>query len=247
MAYLLGLETPSGQKFSPEDLHLLSLMQEHGFVQYRTEPVILKSGIPSHVYVFGREDLTDHPELEWYVGLKIVQLVVGYHTAHADDWPDAQKSAACLIGMPTAGTALAQAAAMVAWRNGITMPGGGRICHRLMREVKKTHGAHQAWVNGPYREDYAFWGIDNVATDGQTKINGAGRLDEDGYPSRQMPWLIFVDRQQGALERLRSLGFERLVVGFNLLDLTYALGDMKLWPRASVRAVEEEIAAHQFR
>ena len=61
-----------------------------------------------------------------------------------------------------------------------------------------------------------------------------------------MPWLIFIDRQQGAVERLRSLGFNRISVALQLLDITFVFGELGLWPKSAVQAVEEEIRAHQL-
>ena len=87
--------------------------------------------------------------------------------------------------------------------------------------------------------------VDGVVTDGASKIEAAKRaVEEQGYPWN-MPCFILVDRQQGAVERLKRLGFERLVVAYNLLDITFAFGELGLWPKSAVQAVEEEIKAHQ--
>ena len=85
-----------------------------------------------------------------------------------------------------------------------------------------------------------------MATNGENKLKAAVRAEEDGYPSCQMPCLIWIDRQQGAVPRLQAAGFEKVVVVYNLLDLTFAFSEMSLWPKSAVAAVEEEIKAHQF-
>jgi orotate phosphoribosyltransferase len=92
------MQMPSGKFFGKDDLELLKLMVECGFIQRRDTPFKLKSGVMSHVYVFGREDITDHPYLEWLIGLKIARLVEEY-ALPGDTQP-------CLIGIPTAGTPL---------------------------------------------------------------------------------------------------------------------------------------------
>lgn len=237
------MHVPSGDHYTKFDLKLLQCLGAYGFVKYSERPYVLESEIPSCVYVFGREDLTDHPGLEWLVGQRIAE-VVWRNSELKDRQP-------CLIGIPTAGTALAQAAAMASWLSPDSeKPSRPDICHRIMRERKKLfHGAgeHKGfWVNGrPDLDRHTYWGLDNVATSGRTKIDRARNLIEDGYPAYEMPWLIFIDRQQGALRRLRERGFKRLYVAYNLLDITFAYGELGLWPKEAVRAVEEEIRAHQ--
>lgn len=236
------MEVPSGRIFSDLDIRRLNLFARYGFIRWSESPFTLKSGVESHVYVFGREDLTDHPDLEWLVGRKIAELVL-QNAGERDD----QKQQ-CLIGLPTAGTALAQTGAMVNWQwqrlwEDDKPP---RIIHRIMREELKTHGAHPDWVNGkPETEAHTYWTIDNVVTDGSTKLEARRRLQESGYPVVGMPALVFVDRQQGGIANMKKAGFTTIVVAYNLLDLTFAYGELGLWPKEATRAVEEEIRAHQ--
>ena len=88
--------------------------------------------------------------------------------------------------------------------------------------------------------------MDNVVTDGQSKFEAVERLRASGYPVDEMPSLIFVDRQQGGIRRMEEAGFKNIVVAYRLLDLTFAFGELKLWPKEAVRAVEQEIKAHQI-
>ncbi len=231
------ITVPSGRVFDGTDVNILKRMHENGFVRYSEAPFKLKSGIMSHVYVFGREDLTDHPDLEVLVGRKIAYLV-WENSLPGDPQP-------CLIGLPTAGTVLAQAAAMVSLDHARGQ--NPVICHRVMREALKEHGAHNTWVNGkPDLSRHTYWTVDNVVTDGDTKLKGAEKLEQDGYPSKGMPTLIWVDRQQGGIKCLEQAGFKRIVVAYYLLDITFALGELGLWPKETVQAVQEEIQAHQF-
>ncbi|KKU47632.1 hypothetical protein A3E96_00010 [Candidatus Uhrbacteria bacterium RIFCSPHIGHO2_12_FULL_46_13] len=234
------LVTPSGAIYTPSDLEVLRYAARVRFVAYNPQPFTLKSGVKSNVYVFGREDLTDYPGFEWLVGRKIAELIC--KSVEAVD------SRPCLIGIPTAGTALAQAAAMVSWREAIKTPSGHTICHRIMREALKQHGAHPDWVNGKPSRAHRYWLVDNVATDGRSKpearekLLASGYLAADEYP----PVFIFVDRQQGAVRRLQEAGFTKIVVAYNLLDAAFAFKEMGLWPGQVVEQVEEEIRAHQF-
>ena len=156
----------------------------------------------------------------------------------------------CLIGIPTAGTPLAQAAAMVnfAWERVLRDPvDEPRIIYRIMRGERKTHGLHQTWVDGkPDPARHTYWFLDNTVTDGGTKLEAREHLKEDGYPVQDMPTLIVVDRQQGGIRRMEQAGFSRIVVAYYLLDIIHAFGEMKLWPQARVQAVEEEIKTHQL-
>lgn len=232
------LEVPSGRVYSSEDLDCLAIMNLHGFIEHRDKPFTLKSGVQSRIYVQGRNDLTDNPDLSWLVGRKTARLVVANQTE--------TEPAPCLIGIPTAGNAIASAGSLVAYREQITTPQGD-IGYRVMREIEKQHGSGaNQWVNGSYDSNRTFWAVDNVVTDCGTKIEAAQKLTESGYPALEMPWLVFVDRQQGGIEKMRAHGFQRIVVAFYLLDITYAMGELGLWPKSLVSQVEAEIKAHQF-
>ena len=238
------MKVPSGGVFESFDIALLQKADESGSIVYRDKPFRLKSGIESNVYVFCRGDITDSPILLDMIGRKIARTVAE-NTARDDHRPN-------LIGLPTAGTALAGAASMASVAMQEEGPNFPLIASRVMREqLKKTHGANNLWVNGetsgpPDLGKFTFWTVDNVATDGETKFEAAKRLEEDGYPSKDMPQLIFVDRQQGAVARLKAAGFKRIVVCYNLLDITFVYGELGIWPTYAVEQVESEIAAHQF-
>ncbi|MES2006948.1 MAG: hypothetical protein V4436_02445 [Patescibacteria group bacterium] len=229
----MPLKVPSGRVFEDSDLKLMKMLVEVGFIRWLDEPVLLKSGIESRVYVFGRNDLTENASVLRRVGARIIQEL-RYHTDNERSGFD--NSNFCLIGIPTAGTALAIAASQ----------GDASAGARIMREVKKIHGAHNTWVEGePMHEKHRYVLVDNVATDGKSKREAAAKLIEDGYDISEVDCLILVDRQQGALKNIESLGFRRVLVVYNLLDMTFAFRHLKLWPEEAVLKVEQEIAAHQ--
>lgn len=236
------LEVPTRAVYNIEDCLLLKLMAENKLVEWREKTFTLNSGIESHVYVFGREDLTDNPELEWRTGRKIAQVM------EVNSLPTDKQI--CFIGIPTAGTAFAQAAAMVSFAENIFI-NGKPICHRIMREIqKKGHGdeKHQKnWVNGkPDLSRHTYVALDNVVTNAASKFKANERLEESGYQIYEMPSLIFVNRQQGGVQKMTKAGLGRIIIVFHLLDITYAFGEMGLWPKKAVRQVEKEIEAHQF-
>ncbi len=230
------MQVPSGRTLHERDTDLFRQMARHEFMRYEEKPFLLKSGIESHVYVYGREDLTDNPAFESNVGKVICNAVWG----GMRDMGDIRQP--CLIGIPTAGTPLAQAGARE------SLGSSSVICHRVMRETTKDHGPHRTWVNGkPDQYKHCYWLVDNVATNGESKLEAAQKLAIDGYPLKaQTPVLILVDRQQGGVKRLLQEGFKRVEVVYNLLDITFVLSELGLWPKEIVRKVEEEIHAHQF-
>ena len=238
MERITQLDVPSGRTYDISDLQLIMLMNKYGFIAQRDEPFTLKSGIKSRVYVMGRNDVTDNPILGWYLGRKIARVII--ENSLPTDKPP------CLIGIPTAGNAIAAATSLVAFVAGHSAS-AGPISYRVMRETVKAHGSGTAeWVNGKYDDQHTFWAVDNVITDCGTKIEAKDKLISSGYPALEMPWLIAVDRQQGGIKRMQEHDFKRIVVAYYLLDISYAMGELGEWPKEVAASVEEEIKAHQF-
>ena len=233
------MKVPSGEILNDKDIELLKLMAKYGFVRWSDEPFKLKSGIMSHVYVFGREDLTDHPELLIAVGRKISERVWKIVKADGD------KRQPCLIGIPMAGVALATAGSLFDAIN--SKNPAQAICYRIMRQKLKAHGAHHNWIDGrPDFKEHRYIYIDNVITDGGSKIEAAANFENDGYPAKELDQIIFIDREQGGPQLLVKQGFKTPEVIFKLLDITFVYKELGLWSPESVKKVEDEIAAHQF-
>ncbi|MFA7286645.1 MAG: hypothetical protein WC052_03235 [Patescibacteria group bacterium] len=234
------MEVPSGKVFSGLDLDIIIGLAKFGFVRYLKKPERLQSGVMSNFYVLGREDMTDNVEFEWLIGMKLAQLVCENTAVDEVRKP-------CVIGIPVAGSQLAQAAAMASFKEGIRTRAGQFLCHRGMREVPKDHGVHRSWVNGEAdNERHVYWSLDNVVTNGGSKVTAAERLIESGYDAMAMPSLVFIDRNQGGIMKMKEAGFQRIVVAYELLDLMVAFRKLSLWSAASTRLVEEEIGANQF-
>ena len=241
------MQVPSGRTFDGNDLELIRYLHRYGSDRYSARPFRLRSGIQSRVYVgLGREDTTDNPGFERAVGWRIHCAVAKLMEEAPDDprwWG--------LIGIPTAGTVLAQAAVMAPTLGGY--PESVDQCphvifHRVMRETLKQHGDNPTWVNGrPDESRHRYVLLDNTDTDGQTKSETIPRLAHDGYAAKNMPLIIVIDREQGGVQRLERLElFERVVVMYNLLDIVFAFGALKLWSPEAVKAIEEEIRTNQF-
>lgn len=217
---------------------LLQEMHRYGFVKWSQEPFTLKSGKQSHVYVFGREDITDNINFLHLLGQEIVQAIRG-------TFPDDQRIP-CFIGIPTAGTPLAQAASMASYFEPADMnePIDLRtMCFRVMRETKKKHGAHQGWVNGkPDLAKHLYCVVDNVVTDGQSKIEIAERLLEDGYPAYDLPQIILVARDWKVVEELKKRGFKHVIVLFTLKDIINGFKERGYWTEEMAKQALSEFA-----
>jgi len=233
------MKVPSGEIFTEEDIELLKLMAKYGFIRWSEEPYKLKSGIMSHVYVFGREDLTDHPELLVAIGRKISERV---HQVMKRDKDTRQP---CLIGIPIAGIPLATATSLYDAMH-VKNPAQS-ICYRIMRQKIKEHGAHHSWIDGrPDFKKYRYIAIDNVIAGGDSKMEAIERFENDGYPGKDLDQIIFIDREQGGPELLVKKGIKEPEIVFKLFDITFVYEKLGLWSAESVKKVEDEIKAHQF-
>lgn len=230
----MQLDVPSGRVLNKYDVEILKGFARVGTIKWSDTPFVLRSGIESRVYVDGRGELTADPSLLWQVGRKFAQTAATRLRKNHQ---------ACFIGLPTAGTALASWASATDLVEDIS---GSKGCWFVMREQRKTgHGANSKWIADiPAHEKYHYFVPDNVVTDGGTKIEGMARFKEDGFDTSQISHIIMIDRQQGGLNKLAVAGITDIIVLFNLLDVTYAFGELGLWPKERVKAVEVEIAAH---
>lgn len=215
---------------------LLRLMHAHGFVKWSPEPFTLKSGKQSHVYVFGREDITDNINFLHLLGREIVNAV-------RITFPNDPRIP-CFIGIPTAGTPLAQAASMASYFEPADMNNPINLrtmCFRIMREKRKGHGAHNGWVNGaPDLAKHFYVVVDNVVTDGQSKVEAAERLLEDGYPAYDLPQIILVAREWKVVGELEKRGFKHVVVLFTLKDIINEFAERGYWtPEMAEQALSE--------
>ena len=235
----MPIAAPSGTVFSEGDVELIRLLGDIGFIKYSKKPFPLKSGVKSHVYVYGREDLTTNVNALWAIGEKVVQ------TAEAVMRRERDTRQALFVGLPTAGTPLAQAAAMVDWVKGYFLTPSAFMQMRSIRKL--THGVHESWLIGkPDMTKQRLFSVDNVATDGGTKFEMGDRFAEDSIDPLTIDNIILVDRQQGAVRRMIEHGYKKPIVIFNLLDLTFVFGQQGTWPTEAVAQVEKEIAEHQF-
>ncbi len=110
-----------------------------------------------------------------------------------------------------------------------------------MREKRKGHGAHNGWVNGaPDVAKHLYCVVDNVVTDGQSKVEAAEHLLEDGYPAYEMPQIILVAREWRVVDELKKRGFKHVVVLFTLRDIINSFRERGHWtPKIAEHALSE--------
>ena len=207
-----------------------------GMVGWNDEPVTFKSGIKSHVYVLGRDELTSDADALFATGMAIADAAF----MHMPIENLTERKKLVMIGIPTAGTPLAVAASL-AWHSII---GDTRIGSRTMRTEKKGHGVHHRWVDGRPRDDEIYYSVDNVITDGQSKIEAIERLQEDGYPVEKMAHIILIDRKQGGVEKLRQQGLTVITL-LELPAIVEMLVARGTWPQERLELYRAEMSAYQ--
>lgn len=219
----MSMDLKLRMRTDPDFKDLLQRLVRSGTIRYSETPITLKSGIKSRVYAGVREDVTDDPLLGKLIGRELIRHAHMFYEGVGDRH-------LCAIGIPTAGTGLAAAASFASG-----------CSYRIMREVKKKHGAHTTWVNGvPDTARHTYFSVDNVITHGISLLEKIEQLEEDGYPTKEMLHLVFIDRGQSGLQRVRSAGYRGEAV-FDLLDLVSAFGELGLWEPEQVQAVEDEM------
>ncbi len=229
------MQAPSGKIFTNYEVGLVRTMNRYGTLRYQNEPFTLQSGIKSYIYVGCREDITDHPDLEWMIGMEIAKLV----NSHASKEKDSKTQ--CLIGVPSAGNVLAQAAAMAGAQARNSYRG---FCHRIMRAQLKQYGVHTTWVDGkPMPLEHSYWLVDNALTTGGSLLKSMRNLLADGYVTEDVRIFALIDRQHLGMAYLNDAGFNNIVVGYQLTDLVYILTEFREWPKIALKYMEDEIQA----
>lgn len=225
-----SIMNPSRVSIDPAaEYDLVLNLHRIGFVSWSDTPFTLKSGGTSRVYVNGRSELTRDPETLDKVGNLI--NTHAWAVFAEQRCPGMEKP--CLIGIPTAGTALAVA-------GGINSRSFYPIATSIMREKPKDYGNSSGWVEGRPDPAHFYMTVDNVITDGASKLETIERLRADGYPTETMAHIVLVDRGQGGVEMLRERGHKVEAV-FRLVDIVRAFGKYDLWSVEQVLAAEGEL------
>jgi orotate phosphoribosyltransferase len=149
---------------------------------------------------------------------------------------DGDKKMQCLIGVPTAGNALAQAAALA----GAKANNYGVFCHRLMREQLKA-GERRGWVVGEAQpERHTYWLLENAITTGRSILAALSKLHVDDYLLEDVKLFALVDRQQGGIEMVQRAGYGPVATVYKLLDLVYVSTKLNYLPEVAFKSLERE-------
>lgn len=234
-----SLTVPSGRTLTREELHTIELMVQYGSVRWVEQPYQLKCGLPSNLVVDGRADLTMHLDLLTMVGRQLAYTII----AHMDSTGDTRTPR--LIGIPTAGTAIAQSAAQVAYLENLRTASGQSIVFLGMRSFQKlTHGDKPKYVDAPYDAQYFDISVDNVVTDGGSKNEFAQNISLQGFPGWALGHYVWVDRCQGGPTFMRQDGHSGpILIGFLLTDIAYACEKLQLpgWGAGSYDRAKREL------
>lgn len=185
----------------------------------------LKSGRKSPVYVNLRGITSLSTGLEFPLSpdeeIDVRKLVVA---SYSELLADKQGSYDHILGIPHAMTALA---AMVGYERDESV--------LSMRSVEKAqYGAHKT-IEGDYSEGDEVVALDDVITDGASKITTLEQVTSEGLAVKD--FVVLVDREEGGREVLEQRGLE-LSSAISLGGITYILGERGIISQAQVMWTE---------
>ncbi|MFH1769405.1 MAG: hypothetical protein ABH833_01925 [Parcubacteria group bacterium] len=222
--------------FSEEDDFLLEQMWYNGYIGFCEEGFSLKCGGQSHVFIGVRDQASDNAtraSLLVRIGTKIIRTILDAR----DEMGRRGKllKVPRLIGVAEAGNTLAEATALMA---AVSMLLDVRYIPTRSRSRKGR------WIDAGGGSDFDDWLIENATTTGGSIERLMKRIGRQGFRGSDISLLIFVDRDQGALERLREQ-FKQVIVCYYLHDLAIRYGpgtfNLKLWSNHMVRKVLAEM------
>jgi orotate phosphoribosyltransferase len=239
IARMATMNVPSGQVFSTIDLRIMEGAAKNNFIKWHDEPKKLNSGIWSHIYVNGREDTTEDGDFLRLCARKVLYDVKEMMEAEKD------LRRPRFIGVPHVAYGWTPAFTVVDAYEDVT---GRDACHAIIRTSLKDHGAHNHWV-ARTRNPRGFREIlfDNTLTSGKSIEAELKKLMMDGTEPNEVDVLVFVDRQQGGMRKVNAMGFRSARASYGLLDMTYALQRLGMWPGDAAERVEREIATNQIK
>ena len=211
-------KAPSGKIITWSELVLLMELEENKTIEWTDSEVTFNSGFKSHVYFRGRNDLTDNPRLLQLVGEVLAERV--------EQLPCTHGRRKCMIGIPTAGTPLAQVISDLSANSRSSLIG-----FRLMRSILKEHGKDNMWVGKPELDKHTYITIENVVSTAKAMFQNFERLEQDGYPTHEMFHVIFASWNLGGFDKLKAQGYEKIVVLYQMLDIIAAYVHLERWPQ----------------
>lgn len=208
--------------------NLVTDLYDAGVVTFSEQPIKLNSGALSHIYVNGRNDITENPHL--------LATLARMIACQAKKKMPRGTPRILFLGAPTAGTPLAVAAGLLGDGTGFQMGS------RMVRSKPKGHGAHRKWIDGAYDGAEFYVMVDNAISSGTTLRGQIGNLAKSGYNIKELYYLILIDREQGGIEALRKAGY-MIDSLLDLSDICKAFGVLGFWSKEKVKAACDELVA----
>ena len=193
---------------------LFCRMAERKSISFNPDGFELSSGLTSVIKIdLGRIDVTEAPDFLKILGEKTLEILKTVGAFNTD-------KQICLIGVPTAGVAVAQAASAIHFQRTITAD----VVFRMIRPFvsQDSFGKNRRlWTHGDPTLDQHYWIIDNVCTTAGALLGVYSKLLEHGYPAEQISVLTLVERELNGLERLKERGIpeSHIAVGWKITEL----------------------------
>jgi orotate phosphoribosyltransferase len=225
-------QAPSGRLILPVDIDLLIALERNKTIEWSDQEVTFNSGFKSLVYFRGRNDLTDYPILLQRVGRVLMDKI--------NELPFTHGQQKCLVGIPTAGTPLAQVVASLSIADSRM---ADPIAFRIMRSVLKVHGKDNMWVGKPELERHSYITVENIVSTAKAMLQNFEHLEADGYPTRDMFHVVFASWDLGGFDNLAEQGYDKVVVLFSMLDIIATYVHIGLWPQERYDEMDRRIKA----
>lgn len=229
---------PSGRTLGYADLKLIAELEYIGTIGWSEEEIPFHKGFLSHVYIQMRNELSRHPATLVRVASLIKEKV--------EQLPLTLGPQKCLIGIPTAGTQLAQAVAMLSHFDHLlhvrprTEP---PICFLSMRSILKGHGKDKLWIGPADIKRYSYISIENVVSTAAGMLEYLNRMWKEGYPIRVMHHVVFADWELGGVRNLDSEAIKNVHTLYIVRDMVAALVYLGVWPKERYEDVAQRLQA----
>lgn len=194
--------------------------------------VTFNSGFVSPVYLRMRNDLSCNIFLFADVARNLHRFVQKNIAS--------EKREVCLIGIPTAGTQLAQAVATQSLTGGPPV-----LCFKSLRSTLKTHGKDLQYVGQADTQKHAYCTVENVLSSGKAMLDAFKLMEPEGYPVREMRHFVFASWNLGGLKALADARVRGVYVEYEIPDVIALFVHLDHWAREREEIMVDKI--HRWR
>jgi orotate phosphoribosyltransferase len=222
-------DAPSGRRLTQADIQLWCDLEDNGSFGWNPQEIRFNSGFMSHIYLRGRNDLSDNPLLLRNVAHTLYDVIDELSLTHGPQ--------TCLIGIPTAGSQLAQAVSHISF-----MRDHPPMCFRSMRSVLKTHGKDDKWIGDADLTRHSYVTLENVVSTADSMLKAFERIAPEGYPVKEMHHVVFADWELGGLKNLAAADYHHVHVRYVIRDIIAAFVSCGRWPIERWDYIEPKLA-----